>query len=104
MKRMMTNWLAVAGAVAVGVSSVGICTSSTYADGSITGKVNFDGKMNKPKKVRVSGDKICVAARSENPLLKETYLFNIEKKTLRNVVVYVSSDVTGTPTVPTETV
>lgn len=103
MKRMMKIMLA-AGVAAVGVIGIGVGTPSALADGTITGKVNFDGKMNKPRKVRVKGDAICVKSHSGNPLYKETYLFNVEKKTLRNVIVYVSGGLSGTHTVPTETV
>lgn len=73
----------------------GVGGSSALAGGTITGKVNFDGNMAAAKAVRVSGDQFCVDAHKDKPILEERFVFNTEKKTLINVLVYVSSPVEG---------
>ena len=99
MKRLI-NSLALAGCL-VAFAGIG---PSALADGTIAGTVKFDGRMAKPKKIRVSGDVFCVKARAEDPLLRETYLFNTDKKTLLNVLVYVSDGVGAAPAAPSEPV
>ncbi len=89
--RRMTGWML---AAAVGV--LGVSAGATLGDGgTVKGKINFDGKMADQKPIRVAADAFCVQAHNEQPLLAETYVFNKEKATLWNVVVWVK-DVSGT--------
>lgn len=98
MSRLLTS-IAVA-AIAVTAFSV---TAPAMADGTIKGVVKFDGDMKKPKKIRIKGDQFCVQAHTkDNPLLSEKYIFNMDKGTLTNVVVYISSPLEGTFDPPTE--
>lgn len=91
MSRLLTS--IAAAAVAVTAFSV---TSTAMADGTIKGVVKFDGDMKKPKKIRIKGDQFCVTSHDkDNPLLSEKYIFNMDKGTLTNVVVYISSPVEG---------
>jgi len=78
------------GIIAAGLISMGLTAPSVHADGSVSGVVKFDGKMLAAKKIRVKGDAFCVKAHAEAPLLRETYLFNEDKGTLINAIVYVS--------------
>ncbi len=89
MKRTWMWMLAAAGAVAAS-------GAAALAGGSVKGKINFEGKMAPPKKVRVAGDAFCVQAHQTTPLFEETYVFNTEKATLCNVLVYVKGPVSGT--------
>ncbi len=90
--------------VAAAVGMVGLSAGATLADGTVKGKINFDGKMAKPKPIRVSADAFCMQAHQEKPLTAETYVFNMEKATLCNVVVYVKGPVKGTFEVPSKPV
>lgn len=74
--------------VAIGMMVTG---ASVFADGAIAGRVKFEGEMKKPRRIKVDSDAYCRKMRSGNPLLRESYVFNQEKGTLCNVVVYVSS-------------
>ncbi|MFG0331582.1 MAG: carboxypeptidase regulatory-like domain-containing protein [Phycisphaerales bacterium] len=65
----------------------------TFADGTISGVVKFDGRMAKQRPIRVTADAYCVQAHTGDPLLDERFVFNEEKGTLVNVIVYVSSPV-----------
>ncbi len=68
-----------------------IAIPCAMADGTISGKITFDGKMASPKKIRIKGDAFCVKAHPKgSDLVKESYLFNKDKGTLLNVVVYIS--------------
>jgi plastocyanin len=60
--------------------------------------------MRMPKPVRVAGDVFCVTNRADNPLIPERYVFNMEKKTLCNVIVYVSGGLGEDFSVPTDAV
>ena len=61
--------------------------------GTIKVTVKFDGKQRKGKVIRMSADPFCAKAHDEK-VRSEKYLFG-EGDTLRNVLVYISSDVTG---------
>jgi len=76
-------------------AAMGACSATALAGGSVKGKINFDGKMNKPKTIRVTSDAFCIGAHKEAPLFEETYIFNTEKATLCNVLVYVKGPVAG---------
>jgi len=84
---------AAAAVIFTGALAIDLSTQTAIADGAISGKVNFDGPMRKARKIRIKGDAFCVKAHAGNPLLRETYLFNMEKKTLLNVIVYISDGV-----------
>ncbi len=96
----LTGWMKLAAAV----GAVGLGAGAALADGTVKGKINFDGKMAKPKVVRVSTDAFCVQAHQSEPLLAETYVFNFEKSTLCNVVVWVKGPVSGNFEVPSKPV
>lgn len=84
-----TGWMLAAAGV------MGVCASAALAGGTVKGKINFDGKMAKAKQVRVAGDPFCVQSHKDKPLFEETYVFNEEKATLCNVLVYVKGSVPG---------
>jgi len=84
---------AAVGMILTGAFAIDLSTQTAIADGAISGKVNFDGAMRKARKIRIKGDAFCVTSHANSPLLRETYLFNMEKKTLINVIVYVSDGV-----------
>jgi len=79
-----------------------LAPDAALAQGTITGRINFDGRMERPKRVRVSGDVFCIRADREDPILKKDYVFNYDEGTLCDVVVYVSSPVEGTFEPPVE--
>lgn len=91
--KCLNSRMASAGLIAAGMILIGFAIPSVQADGSVSGRVKFDGKMLTPKKIRVKGDAFCVKARADAPLLRETYLFNEEKGTLINAIVYVSGGI-----------
>ena len=88
---------------AVAAASVAaLCASSALAGGTVTGKVLFDGEVKPAPRIKVQGDAYCVDAHKDAPLLKEDFVINAEKKTLCNVIVYVSSPVSGSFPAPAE--
>lgn len=78
--------------------------ASALADGTVKGSIKFDGKMAKQGRIRISTDAFCVEAHKSDPLLKEQFVFNEELGTLCNVVVYVSSPVSGSFETPGDAV
>lgn len=82
--------------MAAAAGMVGLSGSAALADGgTVKGKINFDGKMAPPKEIRVAADAFCVQTHKDKPLFVEKYVFNMEKATLCNVVVWVK-EVKGT--------
>jgi hypothetical protein len=77
------------------VVSVLVATVSHAADSaSISGKITFDGKAPKPKKIPTDADPKCAAMHEDSPLLTEDVLVNADG-TLKNVFVYVKSGLEG---------
>lgn len=80
------------------VSTILMCGSQSAlaAGGTIVGKINFDGKMapkdSKSNRINTGADAYCAKVRQDDPIFKERYIFNYEKATLCNVVVYISSE------------
>jgi hypothetical protein len=71
--------------------SVLVATVSHAADSaSISGKITFDGKAPKPKKIPTDADPKCSAMHEDSPLLTEDVVVNADG-TLKNVFVYVKS-------------
>lgn len=97
--RRMSGWMTMTMAGLVGLSAV-----SALAGGTVKGKINFDGRMADQSKIRVSGDAFCVQAHQDKPILNERFVFNKEKGTLCNVVVFVKGDVSGSFEVPSKPV
>jgi plastocyanin len=64
-------------------------------EGSISGKVAFEGDAPKAKKIKVDADPQCAAMHADKPLTSEAVVVN-GNGTLKNVFVYVKSGVTGT--------
>ena len=72
-----------------------VATVSHAADSaSVSGKITFDGKAPKPKKIPTDADPKCAAMHEDSPLLTEDVVLNADG-TLKNVFVYVKS---GLPT------
>lgn len=67
--------------------------------GTITGKVSFSGGAPSMKVVSMAKEASCAAAHKASPQKEETVVVN-PNKTLRYVVVYLKSGVTGTPAAP----
>ncbi len=61
--------------------------------GNITGKVAFDGKILRRRKIKMDADAVCAAKHTE-PSLSERVIVN-EDSTLRNVFVYVREGLEG---------
>jgi hypothetical protein len=62
-------------------------------EGSITGKVAFEGTAPKYRALSMDADAVC-AAKNKGPVLPEAVVVN-ENKTLRNVFVYIKSGLEG---------
>jgi len=89
-RKSAAGLLALAGCLVVPATMV-------LADGSIKGSTKFDGEMRNQRPIRVIGDAFCITRHKNDPLPKENFVFNKEKGTLTNVLVYVSK---GVPTGP----
>jgi len=75
----------------------------TGDEGSVTGKVNFQGTAPKPKALQMDADAVC-AAKHKEPVYPEMVVTN-SNGTLKNVFVYVKSGLEGkTFAVPPEPV
>lgn len=94
------NWMGGMISAAFGMLMVQAGAVAAPEGGTIVGSTKFDGHMAKPKEIRVSGDAYCVQNRQGKPLLREAYIFNEEKGTLCNVVVYISDGLDGDFEVP----
>ncbi|MCZ6777198.1 MAG: carboxypeptidase regulatory-like domain-containing protein [Ignavibacteria bacterium] len=66
---------------------VTLCISGQVFAADISGKVMFEGKAPKGRRLRMDADKVCKAAHKK-PVRGETVLVNSDS-TLRNVIVYV---------------
>ena len=66
---------------------------------SITGKIAFDGKPPKQKKIPTDADPKCAEMHADAPLLNEEVVVNADG-TLKNVFVYVKSGLTKTYEAP----
>ncbi|MBL1216287.1 MAG: hypothetical protein D8M59_02195 [Planctomycetes bacterium] len=95
MKKMNTAKLMAGAGLVVGVLMIQAVATAAPEGGTIVGSTKFEGRMAKPKLIRVSGDAYCVQNRKDAPLERETYIFNEEKGTLCNVVVYISDGLDG---------
>src|SRR5882757_3019392 len=61
---------------------------------SVSGKITFDGKAPKQKKIPTDADPKCAAMHEDAPLLNEEVVVNADG-TLKNVFVYVKSGLEG---------
>jgi hypothetical protein len=80
--------------------SAGTPAAAPAANGSIVGKIVFEGTAPAPKKIQMTADKYCATA-SKDPFTEEV---KVSDGGLENVIVYVSSAVNGTFATPTEAV
>lgn len=71
--------------------------------GGITGKIVFDGKAPTMKKLKLEADPICVANNEGNTPTKE-WLIVDENGGVKNIIVSIKEGVSGTQSVPTESV
>jgi hypothetical protein len=68
-------------------------------DGTITGKIAFEGDAPKAKKLKMDADPACHAMHADTPVTSEEVVVNANG-TLKNVFVYLKSGVTGTYEAP----
>ena len=66
----------------------GICVSSMFA-GSLSGRVNFQGKAPKKKTLKMDADPVCGAAH-ETPPYRQSFVINDEGY-LKNVMIYLNN-------------
>src|SRR6267154_3483797 len=72
-------------------ASLLVAAVSQAADSaSISGKIAFEGKAPKPKKIPTDADPKCAAMHEDSPLLTEDVVVNADG-TLKNVFVYVKN-------------
>src|SRR5690349_10399865 len=64
-------------------------------EGSISGKVAFEGEAPKMKKLKVDADPQCAAMHADKPLMGEQVVVNANG-TLKNVFVYIKSGAAAT--------
>ncbi len=83
---MKTSRLLMAVVVAVLVATVSHAEDSA----SVSGKITFDGKPPKQKKIPTDADPKCAAMHEDSPLLNEEVVVNADG-TLKNVFVYIKS-------------
>lgn len=70
------------------------------ATASVAGKISFEGAVPAPTKIQMSADPFC-AKNSKDPMTSEV---KVTDGGLENVIIYVSSPVTGSFPTPTESV
>ena len=95
--------------MAVTASFLVAMVSHAADSASISGKITFDGKPPKQKKITTDADPKCAEMHADSPLLGEEVVVNADG-TLKNVFVYVKSglgdktyDPPKTPVEPTQT-
>ena len=75
-------------------------TGSSGPDGAtVSGKITFSGTIAKPKPLDLSKEPACVKLHSSDPLMPENIVRG-SGNTLKNVVVYVSSNLPNAPSTP----
>lgn len=85
------------------IGSIVLLTASVlWADGTIKGSVKFEGKGPRPRPLNMEADPVCAAAHAE-PVHAENVIINANS-TLKNVLVSIHSEISGSFDIPTEPV
>lgn len=66
-----------------------------FAQGTVSGKVNFEGTAPVPKPVNFGAEKQCALVHGDKPPMEETIVVN-SNNTLKNTLVYIKEGVSGT--------
>ena len=80
--------------------TVGSGPAAPAASATLAGKITFEGTAPPPKKIQMGSDPVC-AKKAKDPVTEDVV---VNGGALANVIIYVSSEVNNTFTLPTEAI